>query len=132
MLIHAFRRKATVTHTIGAVAYKFAPDSQGNVVCEVDDAHAEQFFLKTPEAFKVFGDEPAKVPAKHEGAGTSEPSKFVLVNGETRVDLGAMSDDDVKAFAKANDLDVDLRSKGDKLRQAVHEAAIKAAQDEAS
>ena len=42
-----------------------------------------------------------------------------------------MSDDEVKAFAKANDLDVDLRGRGDKLRQAVHEAAIKAAQDEA-
>lgn len=131
MLIHAFRRKAAVTHTIGAVAYKFAPDENGHVVCEVDDAHAEAFFLPTKEAFKVFGEEPAKMLAKPEGAGTGEPSKFVLVNGETRVDLGAMSDDEVKAFAKANDLDVDLRSKGDKLRQAVHEAAIKAAKDEA-
>lgn len=131
MLIHAFRRKVAVTHTIGAVAYKFAPDENGHVVCEVDDAHAEAFFLPTKEAFKVFGEEPAKTLAKPEGAGTGEPSKFVLVNGETRVDLGAMSDDEVKAFAKANDLDVDLRGRGDKLRQAVHEAAIKAAKDEA-
>lgn len=131
MLIHAHRRKVAVTHTIGAVAYKFTPDENGHVVCEVDDAHAEKFFLKTPEAFKVFGDEPAKPASAQKPAEGSEPSKFLLVNGETRVDLGAMTDDEVKAFAKANSLEVDLRAKGDKLRQSVHEAAIKAAEDEA-
>lgn len=130
MLIHAFRRKATVTHTIGAVAYKFAPDENGHVVCEVDDAHAEQFFLPVKEAFKVFGEEPAKA-ATAEKAPAGEPSKFILVNGETRVDLGAMTDDEVKAFAKANGLEVDLRARGDKLRQAVHEAAVKAGEEEA-
>lgn len=127
MLIHAFRRKGPVTHTIGGIAYKFAPDENGHVVCEVDDAHAEAFFLPTKEAFKVFGEEPAKA----EGQGGGQASKFVLVNGETRVDLGAMTDDEVKAFAKANDLKVDLRARDDKLRQAVHEAAIKAAKEEA-
>lgn len=131
MLIHAFRRKAAVTHTIGSIAYKFTPNEHGHVVCEVDDSHAEQFFLKTPQAFKVFGDEPAK-PAPAQGpADGSEPSKFILVNGETRVDLGAMTDDEVKAFAKANGLEVDLRARGDKLRQAVHEAAVKANDEEA-
>lgn len=130
MLIHAYRRKAAVTHTIGAIAYKFAPDENGHVVCEVDDAHAEQFFLPVKEAFKVFGEEPAKAPAA-EKAPAGEPSKFILVNGETRVDLGAMTDEEVKAFAKANGLEVDLRSKGDKLRQAVHEAAVKAGEEEA-
>lgn len=128
MLIHAFRRKAAVTHTIGAVAYKFAPDENGHVVCEVDDEHAAKFFLPTKEAFKVFGEEPAKV-AVTEKEPSGEPSKFILVNGETRVDLGAMTDDDVKAFAKANGLEVDLRSRGDKLRQAVHEAAVKAGEE---
>lgn len=131
MLIHAFRRKATVTHTIGAVAYKFAPDENGHVVCEVDDAHAEKFFLPTKEAFKVFGDEPAKPVSAQKPPEGSEPSKFLLVNGETRVDLGAMTDEEVKAFAKANGLEVDLRSKGEKLRQAVHEAAVKAGEEEA-
>ena len=130
MLIHAFRRKAAVTHTIGAVAYKFAPDENGHVVCEVDDEHAAKFFLPTKEAFKVFGEEPAKAAAT-EKAPAGEPSKFLLVNGETRVDLGAMTDEEVKAFAKANGLEVDLRSKGDKLRQAVHEAAVKAGEEEA-
>lgn len=131
MLIHAFRRKGPVTHTIGGIAYKFAPDENGHVVCEVDDAHAEAFFLPTKEAFKVFGEESAKAAPTPEGQGGGQPSKFVLVNGETRVDLGAMTDDEVKAFAKANGLEVDLRGRGDKLRQAVHEAAIKAAQEEA-
>lgn len=130
MLIHAYRRKGPVTHTIGAMAYKFAPDGNGHVVCEVDDEHAAKFFLPTKEAFKVFGEEPAKVAAT-EKAPSGEPSKFILVNGETRVDLGAMTDEEVKAFAKANALDVDLRSKGDKLRQAVHEAAVKAGEEEA-
>lgn len=130
MLIHAYRRKGPVTHNIGAIAYKFAPDEHGHVVCDVDDAHAEAFFLPTKEAFKVFGEEPVKVATKADGQGGGEPSKFVLVNGETRVDLGAMSDDEVKAFAKANDLKVDLRARDDKLRQAVHEAAIKAANEE--
>ena len=131
MLIHAYRRKAAVTHTIGAVAYKFAPDENGHVVCEVDDEHAAKFFLPTKEAFKVFGEEPAKAAPKPEGQGGGQPSKFVLVNGETRVDLGAMTDDEVKAFAKANGLEVDLRSRGDKLRQAVHEAAVKVGEEEA-
>jgi len=130
MLIHAYRRKGPVTHTIGAVAYKFAPDENGHVVCEVDDEHAAKFFLPTKEAFKVFGEEPAKVAAA-EKAPAGEPSKFILVNGETRVDLGAMTDEEVKAFAKANSLEVDLRSKGEKLRQAVHEAAVKAGEEEA-
>lgn len=131
MLIHAYRRKAAVTHTIGAIAYKFVPDENGHVVCEVDDAHAEAFFLPTKEAFKVFGEEPAKASTKTDTQEGSQPSKFVLVNGETRIDLGAMSDDDVKSFAKANSLEVDLRTKGDKLRQAVHEAAVKAGEEEA-
>lgn len=131
MLIHAYRRKVAVTHTIGAVAYKFSPDKAGNVVCEVEDEHAKQFFLPVKEAFKVFGEEPAKVAPKPDNQGGSEPSKFILVNGDTRVDLGAMTDDEVKAFAKANDLEVDLRTRGDKLRQSVHEAAIKAVEDEA-
>lgn len=130
MLIHAFRRKAAVTHTIGAVAYKFAPDDNGHVVCEVDDAHAEKFFLPVKEAFKVFGAEPAKPALTEKVPAGGEPSKFLLVNGETRVDLGAMTDEEVKAFAKANGLEVDLRSKGDKLRQAVHEAAVKAGEAE--
>lgn len=130
MLIHAFRRKAAVTHTIGDVAYKFAPNENGHVVCEVDDEYAAKFFLPTKEAFKVFGEEPAKAAA-NEKAPSGEPSKFLLVNGETRVDLGAMTDEEVKAFAKANGLEVDLRSKGDKLRQAVHEAAVKAGEEEA-
>jgi len=78
----------------------------------------------------VFGEEPAKAAAT-EKAPAGEPSKFLLVNGETRVDLGAMTDEEVKAFAKANGLEVDLRSKGDKLRQAVHEAAVKAGEEEA-
>lgn len=130
MLIHAYRRKGPVTHTIGAVAYKFTPNENGHVVCEVDDAHAEKFFLPVKEAFKVLGEEPANAAAA-EKAPAGEPSKFILVNGETRVDLGAMTDEEVKAFAKANALDVDLRSKGDKLRQAVHEAAVKAGEEEA-
>ena len=131
MLIHAFRRKAAVTHTIGAVAYKFAPDENGHVVCEVDDAHAEKFFLPVKEAFKVFNQLPFQKEVGEPQTAASEPSKFMLVNGETRVDLGAMTDEEVKAFAKANALDVDLRSKGDKLRQAVHEAAVKAGEEEA-
>lgn len=131
MLIHAYRRKGPVTHTIGTVAYKFTPNENGHVVCEVDDAHAKQFFLPIKEAFKVFGEEPAKPAVTENALAGGEPSKFILVNGETRVDLGAMTDEEVKAFAKANALDVDLRSKGDKLRQAVHEAAVKAGEEEA-
>ncbi len=131
MLIHAFRRKAAVTHTIGAVAYKFTPNENGHVVCEVDDAHAEKFFLPVKEAFKVFGEEPAKPVETEKAPAGGEPSKFILVNGDTRVDLGAMTDDEVKAFAKANGLEVDLRARGDKLRQAVHEAAVKAGEEEA-
>lgn len=131
MLIHAYRRKAAVTHTIGAIAYKFAPDENGHVVCEVDDAHAEQFFLPVKEAFKVFNQLPFEKEVGDQKPAATEPSKLILVNGETRVDLGAMTDDEVKAFAKANTLEVDLRSKGEKLRQAVHEAAVKAGEEEA-
>jgi len=128
MLIQAYRRKSESTHEINDTHYKFAKNDRGHFVCDVDDDAAVDRFLSIDDAFKPYGDEVA--PRKATTAATkpkAEASKFVLINGDTRIDLGSMSDEEVKAFAKAQALDgADLRKRGDALRQSVLDA-VKAA-----
>ena len=118
MLIQAFRRKSDSTHEVNGKAYKFTKNNEGHFVCDVTDDGAVKRFLAIRDAFKPYGDEAAAMAAASTPDGESS-GRFVLTNGDARIDLAAMTDDEVKEFIKANDLDVDLRSRGDKLREAV-------------
>lgn len=127
MKIQAYRRKSESTHEVDGVHYKFAKNERGHYVCDVEEEEAIDRFLSIDDAFKPYGDVPSRHPATSTIAPVKAPSTFVLTNGETKIDLAAMSDDEVKAFAKAHELEgADLRKKGDNLRQSVLDAALKA------
>lgn len=117
MLIHAYRRNAAVTVDTGVGHVEFKPNAEGDVVGEATEAQAE-VLLNIPEAYKVHGKAQAAVkPAKtasapaaggnDDGATDADRGKgkpFYLL-GETAaddVDLGLMTMDELKDFAKAN------------------------------
>lgn len=120
MLIHAFRRKSASTHEFGGKLYKFTPNEDGHCVCDVADDAAAARFLSIKDAFRPYGEDAEALAAKSDASG-GKPG-FVLTNGDASVDLGAMSDAELKQFAKDQNLQVDGRLKGDKLREAIHAA----------
>jgi hypothetical protein len=125
MLIQAYRRKSDSTHEVNDIHYKFSKNERGHFVCDVEDDEAIARFLAIDEGFKPYGDAASRTPAtstltpKPEGDGP-----FALVNGDERVDLGAMTDGEVKQFADEQEVKYDGRLKGDKLREAVKAAVL--------
>lgn len=120
MLIQAHARKKESTHEWAGKKYKFAANEVGDFVCEVTDAGAAARFLSIKDAFRPYGEDADALTAKDEARG--DKPGFVLTNGDASVDLGAMSDAELKQFAKDQNLQVDGRLKGDKLREAIHAA----------
>lgn len=116
MLIQAFRRKSKSTHEVGGIHYEFTKNEHGHFVCDVQDDLAADTFLQINDAFKAYGEQPQRAAKAPEAV---KPSKFVIAKGEEQVDLGAMTDAEVKQFADEEDLKVDKRLKGDNLREAV-------------
>ena len=52
MRIHAYRRKEPITVTIEAVDYVFTLNGHGEVVLDVDDAHAIDCLLAVPTDYR--------------------------------------------------------------------------------
>ncbi|MGC3944601.1 MAG: hypothetical protein QM762_08790 [Chryseolinea sp.] len=127
MLIHAHTRRQQTTHEFGGKRYVFKPNDDGHVICDVVDDAAIDRFLELDHAFREYLPHNAQAPAR--APSTKTPSRrvaaktasaFVIYNGNTKIDLGAMNDAELRAFADGQDLDsVDAALTGDDLRKAI-------------
>ena len=123
MLIHAYRRKAATSVDTGAGHVEFVLNADGEAVAEVEGVAAD-VLLGIPEAYKAHATESMPILL------SLDPVKFILkgapAEGDTPaeddIDLSAMSDDELKAFAKENSVYVHHSWTGDKLRQTIIDA----------
>ena len=142
MLIHAYRRNAAVTVDTGAGEVEFKPNDQNEFVGEATDAQAA-VLLNIPEAYKAHGkaaapakqSKPASAPAAPAGGGTvggdgtaaddrgkGKPFLLKAEDPKDDVDLGPMTMDELKAFAKANTFRVHHTWTEEVVRQKLFEA----------
>lgn len=143
MLIHAYKRKEATPVDTGRSQIEFKLNDAGEVVAEVDDEGDIATLLNIPEAYRAHESAAKPAQAKQTAPVLSEEqieaarkeaadvlaaeaaakAAFVLVgeDGKT-LDLNAMDDDALKAFAKANNIALHHTQKGDKARQKISEA----------
>ncbi|MEO8021074.1 hypothetical protein [Polaromonas sp.] len=138
MLIHAYRRTAATQVDTGRNKIDFKPNAAGDVVAEVaGDADAE-LLMGITEGYRVYEPKAASKQPKQTAeeiaaaaaaasaaagaAAVAKGSAFVLKNGDDTLDLGAMKDDALKAFAKENEIRLHHTWTGDKLREKIKEA----------
>jgi hypothetical protein len=133
MLIHAHRRRSKCTHEIGGKRYVFLPNQNDDVVCDVKEQAAIDRFLELDEAFCEYidPDSPQKQVAaktaarqRKTGASADGKSSFVISNGATKIDLAAMDDAALLAFASGQELDVEASLTGDALRAAIRDGLL--------
>lgn len=144
--VHAYKRTKTYTHTFPDVTLTFEPNSQGDVVCDVQDEFAVDRLMQVPTGFRLYGNEskaeplaevvtlPPAPPAKRTGkAGKhaaqvvtlppAEPvSPFVLKNGDDEFDLRPLDDAALVEFAQANGIALEDGATGDAIRTAIVDA----------
>lgn len=138
MLIHAFPRKAEYHYEFQGATYKFKLNDEGHAVADVQDDTAISWFLKHDDHFRLYRGEakpaakvakPAAAPASAIGV-TDEPEQEpeqdaepeasnVISDGENTIDLGALDEAALKAFAKDNGITVHGKLKGENLRNAI-------------
>lgn len=110
MLIHAYKRKDATPVDTGNGVIEFIRNDAGEIVADVVDEADIAVLLAVPEAFKAHEN---SAPA----TSTAASAAYVL-KGETPeadLDLSAMNEDELKAFAKANSVQVHHTWTGDKL-----------------
>jgi hypothetical protein len=145
-LVQAYRRNKTYTHTFADAVLVFKPNEKGDVVCDVPDQSAVDRLLLIPTGFRLYGeqaDEPASslltqklehVPESEQGEPKTEPkddaalehvpenaSPYVLKDEASGIefDLRPLSDEELHEFAKANDVKVHPKAKGDTIRNKI-------------
>lgn len=107
--IHAFRRKEALSVDTAVGVVEFAVDASGDVVADVPEGAALDVLLGITEAYKIHESDDSPKPV-------DKPVAYVLKNDQGEVvDLSAMDEDALKAFAKANDVKVHHSWTGDKL-----------------
>lgn len=146
MLIHEIRRSATEApvHTFKGHELKFKANEAGDVVCDVPDEIAEELLAVVGSAMQRYAgsvvvaaavQKPTSMNTADTGTkstpggtgggegsdGGAEASKFVITSPDDKTfDLGKMTDDEVRAFAKTAGLKAPHHTKrGDALRQLV-------------
>lgn len=117
-VIHAYRRKRPVDIDVFGDIVAFRPNAAGEMVAEVANERTAARLLEIAEGYRLHESAPAAPPAPPPPPPPTA-SAFVLTNGEERLDLGAMTDEQVRAFALEQGKDIDGRKRGDKLRAAV-------------
>lgn len=130
MKVHAFLRNATEKPVIDFHGHmlSFKANEHGHVVCDVPDEIAEQLLEVAGCGLREYaGPTAGAVPVKTTKAAKNDgdkPGQFVITPSDgPAVDLGAMSDAEVRAFAEQEGLDKPHHTKkGDALRLAVIEA----------
>lgn len=134
-LVQAYRRNKTYTHAFDDVTLVFTPNPQGDVVCDVQDPDHVARLLLTPTGFRPYGeqsDEPVSpllsknvelVPETGEKVELVPPeaSPYVLKDEDSGIefDLRPLTDEELHAFAKANDVKVHPKAKGDTIRDKI-------------
>jgi hypothetical protein len=142
-LVQAYRRNKTYTHTFADAVLVFKPNETGDVVCDVQDPDHVARLLLTPTGFRLYGeqaDEPAsplltqKLEHVPEGEPQTEPkddavlehvpenaSPYVLKDEASGIefDLRPLDDAALHEFAKANDVKVHPKAKGNTVRDKI-------------
>lgn len=110
--IHAFRRKEALSVDTAVGVVEFSVDASGDVVADVPEGEALDVLFGIPEAYKIHASDDSP---KADEKPANKPVSYVLKNDQGEVDLSAMDEDALKAFAKANDVKVHHTWTGDKL-----------------
>jgi hypothetical protein len=145
-LVQAYRRNKTYTHTFADAVLVFKPNEKGDVVCDVPDQSVVDRLLLVPTGFRLYGeqaDEPASplltdftietdAQGNISGFGLleslakvelvpDEASPYVLKDEASGIefDLRPLSDEELHEFAKANDVKVHPKAKGDTIRDKI-------------
>jgi hypothetical protein len=138
-LVQAYRRNKTYIYAFADKVLEFQPNAQGDVVCDVQDPAHVARLLQVPTGFRLYGeqaDEPVsplltdKVELVPVDEVKSEPevelvpveaSPYVLKDEDSGIefDLRPLTDDELHAFAKANDVKVHPKAKGDTIRDKI-------------
>jgi hypothetical protein len=116
-IIHAFPRRKPHTVELNGQKLEFKDNGKGHFVCDVTDEKAAKRLLEIKDHYKVYGAEAAPDPDEELDA-----SPFVITNGDETVDLRTLSDEQLHAFAKDNDIKVHPNAKGDTVRTKIVEA----------
>lgn len=126
MLIHAYRRTAKCEVELFGQTVKFEPNKDGQVVAEVLDEAVAARLLEVTEGYREFeASTPKAATTKPTETPPADSTKFTLTNGEESVDLSAMDDKALRAFAKANGVTVANTAKGDTIRKTIVNALAK-------
>jgi hypothetical protein len=124
-LVQAYRRNKTYIYAFADKVLEFQPNAQGDVVCDVQDPAHVARLLQVPTGFRLYGeqaDEPVSplltdkvelVPAE------SSPNVLKDEASGIEFDLRPLTDDELHAFAKANDVKVHPKAKGDTIRDKI-------------
>lgn len=140
-LVQALRSRGSkpYTATLHGEELKFLPDSQGRLVCNVQSQSLADILIGYPgPAFVLCHDaEPeitddtllGKVPAGGPGTGVSsddtgdaeKASKYLIGDGENRVDLALLDDKQLHEFCKVNGIEINARARGDTIRDRIIE-----------
>lgn len=132
--IHAYKRTKTYVHEFPDVRLVFQPNAAGDVVCDVEKPSAVDRLLQTPTGFKVYEPTPLAIEAMKQAAlkeaekrsvgslSSSNSERYVLISGTQSLDLRPLSDAQLRAFAKANNVSIPPGSKGDGIRELIVES----------
>jgi hypothetical protein len=115
-IIHAFPRRKPHTVELLGQKLEFKDNGKGHFVCDVTDEKAAKRLIEIKDHYKVHGD------AAPDEDGDGEASPFIITDGDERVDLRTLSDEQLHAFAKENDIKVHPNAKGDTVRTKIVEA----------
>jgi hypothetical protein len=124
-LIQAYRRNKTYTHAFPDGALVFKPNEKGDVVCDVPDQSAVDRLLLIPTGFRLYGeqaDEPASPLLTQKLEHVPEnASPYVLKDEASGIefDLRPLDDAALHEFAKANDVKVHPKAKGNTIRDKI-------------
>lgn len=130
------------THRIPAGTFAFKPNALGHLTCKIEDQSVIDTMLGYPgPSFAIYEQaepvaspviasvpvEPPVEPPKVEAASTQEPpaepeSPYVLRSGDTAIDLRELSDKQLFAFCKANNIEVNNQAKGNTIRDRIVQA----------
>ena len=127
-VVHAYRREpmmvgdkeVPVPVEVDGEKALFRSNEEGHVVATVtSEAMYNRLVKGIPEAYVVYQDGKNIPERVKPGAAEPEVGKFVLLNGDNKMVLDDLNDEQLREFAKANDVQVHESIEGDDLRQAI-------------
>lgn len=117
-IVHAYRRTKAFEVDLHGLVLKFEPKGE-HVVCDVPAGLALDRLLQIQEAYRLHGQAPV---SEDDEESDEDLSPYVLTNGDETVDLRAMDDEQLLAFAAENDVTVSPKAKGDTIRNKIVKA----------